>query len=129
MKSLRTIFRYVAKYPRLIFAYFGFNVLSNLFSVISLGLLSPFLLLIFKKQNTLGAVAKSDSFFSRINPVNQFKIWLYDVVQTPDGDIKALAVICILILGFIILKNIFLYCFIRRPLQFLLLFHFLFHQE
>lgn len=109
MKSLRTIFRYVAKYPKLIFAYFTFNVLSNLFSVISLGLLSPFLLLIFKKQNTLGAVSGDNSFFSRINPVNQFKLWLYHVVQTPGGEIKALGVICVMILTFIILKNIFLY--------------------
>jgi len=99
----------VAKYPKLILGYFGFNVLSNLFSVVSLGLLSPFLLLIFKKQNTLGAVAESNNFFSRINPVNQFKIWLYHVVQMPGGEIKALGVICILILIFIILKNIFLY--------------------
>ncbi|MEO6813574.1 MAG: ABC transporter ATP-binding protein [Ginsengibacter sp.] len=109
MRSLRTIFRYVAKYPKLIYAYFGFNILSNLFSVVSLGLLSPFLLLIFKKQNTLGAVAESNSFFSRINPVNQFKIWLYHVVQSPGGEIKALGMICVLILCFIILKNIFLY--------------------
>lgn len=109
MKSLRTIFRYVAKYPKLILAYFGFNVLSNLFSVISLGLLSPFLLLIFKKQNTLGAVSESNSFFSRINPINQFKIWLYQVVQTPGGEIKGLAIICILILCFIVFKNVFLY--------------------
>ena len=109
MKSLRTIFRYVVKYPKLIFAYFGFNILSNLFSVISLGLLSPFLLLIFKKQNTLSAVSQNNSFFSRINPINQFKIWLYQVVQTPGGEIKALGIICILILSFIIFKNIFLY--------------------
>lgn len=109
MKSLRTIFRYVRKYPKLIFTYFGFNILSNLFSVISLGLLSPFLLLIFKKQNTLSAVGNNNSFFSSINPVNEFKIWIYNVVQHPGGDIKALGVICILILTFIILKNIFLY--------------------
>jgi subfamily B ATP-binding cassette protein MsbA len=99
----------VRKYPKLIFTYFGFNILSNLFSVISLGLLSPFLLLIFKKQNTLSAVGNSNSFFSSINPVNEFKIWIYNVVQHPGGDIKALGVICILILTFIILKNIFLY--------------------
>ena len=109
MKSLRTIFRYVRKYPKLIYAYFGFNILSNLFSVVSLGLLSPFLLLIFKKQETLDAVVESNTFFSRINPVNQFKIWLHEVVQTPGGEVKALGMICILILTFIILKNVFLY--------------------
>ncbi|MEO5909094.1 MAG: ABC transporter ATP-binding protein, partial [Ginsengibacter sp.] len=109
MKSLRTIFQYVAKYPKLIFTYFGCNVLSNLFSVVSLGLLSPFLLLIFKKQNIIQTETAKTGFFSEMNPINQFKIWLSQVVKTPDGDIKALGVICILILVFIILKNIFLY--------------------
>jgi subfamily B ATP-binding cassette protein MsbA len=99
----------VAKYPKLIFTYFGCNVLSNLFSVVSLGLLSPFLLLIFKKQNIVQPESVNTGFFSEINPINQFKIWLAHIVKTPDGDIKALGVICILILVFIILKNIFLY--------------------
>ncbi|MEO6188946.1 MAG: ABC transporter ATP-binding protein [Ginsengibacter sp.] len=109
MKSLRVIFRYVSKYPKLIFAYFSFNVLSNIFSVISLGLLSPFLLLIFKKNNTLEAVSENGNFFSRINPINHFKVWLYELMQTPNGEIKALAIICVLVLSAIILKNIFLY--------------------
>lgn len=109
MKSLRVIFRYVSKYPRLIFAYFGFNVLSNLFSVISLGLLSPFLLLIFKKNDSLVPVSAATGFFSRLNPVNFLKVWLYDTIQSPNGDIKALGIICLLVLGAIILKNIFLY--------------------
>ncbi|MEO9146306.1 MAG: ABC transporter ATP-binding protein [Ginsengibacter sp.] len=109
MKSLRTIFRYVGKYPKLILAYFGCNILSNLFSVVSLGLLSPFLLLIFKKQDTLQAVSEKTSSLTEMNPINHFKIWLYELVKTPNGDIKGLAIICILILTFIILKNIFLY--------------------
>ncbi len=88
---------------------FIFNVLSNLFSVISLGLLSPFLLLIFKKKNTLEAVTENTSFFARINPINHFKAWLYHLIQTPNGEVKALGIICILVLSAIILKNIFLY--------------------
>ena len=109
MKSLRVIFRYVSKYPKLIFAYFGFNVISNLFSVISLGLLSPFLLLIFKKNDTLAAVSNNTSYFSRLNPVNLLKVWLFEMMQTPNGEIKALAVICLMVLFAIILKNVFLY--------------------
>ena len=109
MKSLRAIFRYISKYPKLIFAYFSFNVLSNLFSVISLGLLSPFLLLIFKKKDTLEAVTGNTGFFSKLNPVNFLKVWLYGIIQTPNGEIKALAVICLMVLGAIILKNFFLY--------------------
>ena len=109
MKSLRAIFRYISKYPKLILAYFSFNVLSNLFSVISLGLLSPFLLLIFKKKDTLEAVTGNTGFFSKLNPVNFLKVWLYEIIQTPNGEIKALAVICLMVLGAIILKNFFLY--------------------
>jgi len=90
-----------------------------LFSVISLGLLSPFLLLIFKKQNVLNNVSQNSSFLTRINPVNQFKEWIGAVVQQPHGDVKALGVICILILTFIILKNIFLYLsiYILTPIR------------
>lgn len=109
MKSLRTIFRYAGKYPKLIFAYFSCNILSNLFAVVSLGLLSPFLLLIFKKQNALAVDAAKTGFLAQINPINAFKVWLNHTLQTPNGDIKGLAVICILIVSFIILKNIFLY--------------------
>ena len=109
MKSLRPIFRYISKYPKLIFAYFSFNILSSVFSVISLGLLSPFLLLIFKKEDTLNAVANANTFFARINPVNKFKEALYHIMHSPNGDIKALGIICSVVLLSIILKNIFLY--------------------
>jgi subfamily B ATP-binding cassette protein MsbA len=109
MKSLRVIFRYVSKYPKLIFAYFSFNVLSNLFSVISLGLLSPFLLLIFKKNDALSTISNSSGFFTRLNPVNFLKVWLSDMIKMPGGDIKGLAVICLLVLAAVILKNIFLF--------------------
>src|SRR5688572_9691092 len=104
MKSLRTIFGYVSKYPRLIITYFTFNILSSAFAVISIGLLSPFLLLIFKKQDTLKDVGNKSPGISTMNPVNYLKEWLYDIIQSPNGDVKALAAICILLLVFIILK-------------------------
>ena len=109
MKSLRSIFRYISKYPKLIFAYFSFNILSSLFSVISLALLSPFLLLIFKKEDTLNVASNPGTLLARINPVNKFKAELYNVLHSPDGDIKALAIICSVVLLSVILKNIFLY--------------------
>src|SRR4051812_10051937 len=109
MKSLRTIFRYIARYPKLVAAYFTFNILSTLFSVISLGLLSPFLLLIFKKNDTFKVADGTANTFKSINPVNYFKQWLYQVIQSPGGEIKALAFICVVVLISIILKNIFLY--------------------
>ncbi len=109
MKSLRSIFKYISKYPKLIFAYFSFNILSSVFSVISLALLSPFLLLIFKKEDTLSAVGNANGFLARINPVNKFKALLYEIINSPNGDIKALGIICIVVLFAVILKNVFLY--------------------
>jgi len=115
MKSLRTIFRYISKYPKLIFTYFTFNILSNLFSVVSLGLLSPFLLLIFKKEDTFGDLAKSSGF----NPMNQFKLWMLQTINGPGGEIRALGIICVLIVIFILLKNLFLYLsiYILTPIR------------
>lgn len=108
MKSLRTIFKYIKKYPGLVVTYFGFNVLSAVFGVISLGLLSPFLMLIFKQGDALKAVSGT-GFFSRINPVNHFKEWVYNILNEPGGNIKALMIICLVVFGSILLKNIFAY--------------------
>ena len=119
MKSLRTVYRYVAKYPKGISVYFLLNILSNIFSVISLGMLSPFLMLIFEKKDTVEKVKEANGFLESLNPVNNLKGHLYDIVQRPDGDIKALGLICLLILTFIILKNIFLYLslFVLVPIR------------
>lgn len=108
MKSLRTVFKYVKKYPRLLISYFGFNILSAIFGVLSLGLLSPFLMLIFKQGDVFQSASKK-GFFNSINPVNYFKEWLYKVINEPGGNIKALMVICLVVFGAIMLKNIFAY--------------------
>lgn len=108
MKSLRTILKYIKKYPRLVVSYFGFNILSAIFSVLSLGLLSPFLMLIFKQGDTFKAVTGT-SFFTRANPINYFKEWLYKLINEPGGNIKALMVICAVVFVAILLKNLFAY--------------------
>ncbi len=109
MKSLRAVYRYVAKYPKGISVYFLLNILSNFFSVISLGMLSPFLMLIFEKKDSPANIKEPSGFIESLNPINNLMGYLNDIVQKPDGDIKALGLICLLILTFIILKNIFLY--------------------
>jgi subfamily B ATP-binding cassette protein MsbA len=109
MKSLRTIFKYISRYPRLLVAYFSFNILSSVFSVISLGLLSPFLLLIFKKNDALQSVTSGGGWLSRINPINHFKLFLNDLITQPNGEIRALGIICIVVLISILLKNLCLY--------------------
>lgn len=105
MKSLRTIFRYIGKYPKLVSAYLVFNILSAIFSVFSLGLLSPFLMLIFKQGDSFKDISGKNG----LNPVNLLKEWLYELINSPGGNIKALLIICLIIFGSIILKTLFAY--------------------
>ena len=104
MKSLRSIYRYIKKYPRLVISYFSFNILSAIFGVISMGLLSPFLMLIFNQGDVFKGITQKGAF-NGINPINYFKEWLYEVIQSPEGKIKALLIICLVVFVAIILKN------------------------
>jgi len=61
-------------------------------------------MLIFKQGDAFKAVANK-TFFSRANPVNYFKEWLYQLINEPGGNIKALLVICVIVFIAIVLKN------------------------
>ena len=102
MKSLQTIFKYIKNYPSLVAAYFGFNILSATFGVVSLGLVSPFLMLIFKQGDTFKIIPGSGA---TKNPINLFKEKLYVLLQSPGGSTKALIILCLVIFVAIILKN------------------------
>ncbi|MFT3979978.1 MAG: ABC transporter ATP-binding protein [Ferruginibacter sp.] len=105
MKSLRTIFRYIKNYPGLVVSYFTFNILSALFSVVSLALLAPFLMLIFKTGDVFKLVEGKKGF----NPFNDFKLYIARIVEQPGGPEKALLLICVIIFIAILLKNVFAY--------------------
>lgn len=106
MKSLKTIFKYIRNYPSLVAAYFSFNILSVIFSVVSLGLLAPFLMLIFKQGDVLGAVAGKKPGF---NPIDYFKKYISRIIEEPGGAVRALIMICVIIFIAILLKNLFAY--------------------
>jgi ATP-binding cassette, subfamily B, bacterial MsbA len=107
MKSLKTIFKYVKNYPGLVTAYFGFNILSAVFGIVSLGMLSPFLMLIFKQGDSLQAVTGKPG--ESTNILSTLKEKLAALMQTEGGDVKALLILCLVIFGAIVLKNIFAY--------------------
>ena len=104
MKSLLTIFKYIKKYPGLVAAYFSFNILSALFSVVSLGLLAPFLMLIFKQGDILKIVSGNGW-----NPIDYFKAYINKMLAEPGGSAQALLLICIIVFIAILLKNLFAY--------------------
>ncbi len=105
MKSLKTIFKYISKYPSLVATYLTFNVLSAVFSIISLGLLSPFLMLIFQQGDAFKTISSSSS----LNPINYFKQWLNELIASPGGNTKGLFVICVIMFGAVVFKTFFAY--------------------
>lgn len=106
MKSLRTIFRYVSKYPKLVALYFTLNLLSAFFSLISLTLLAPFLALIFGIQQD-NKIMESKFRLGAIT--DEFYALLTRLTSTDAGKIKALGFLCLIVLAAILLKNLFLY--------------------
>jgi len=106
MKSLRIIFSYIKKYPNMVVGYFSLNIVSAFFSLISLAMLTPFLTLIFGLQDQGGF--KSSSFNLGFL-TNTLYASLESMTQTTEGKITALGIICSIVVGAILLKNVFLY--------------------
>ena len=116
MRSLTTIFQYVKRYPVLVGLYFFFNILSAIFSLISLVMLAPFLQVIFKVTDTV-----NNQITSRfaIGPIGRFYDWLTQLINTNDGKVKALAAICTVVVIAIVLKNLFAYLalYVLNPIR------------
>src|SRR5258706_10864706 len=106
MRSLATIFRYIKKYPALVGAYFLFNILSAIFALVSLVMLAPFLQVIFNVTKSADNQITSRFAFG---PIKWFYGWLTNVVNQPDGKVKALAAICVVVVSAVLLKNLFAY--------------------
>jgi ATP-binding cassette, subfamily B, bacterial MsbA len=117
MKQYSRIFRYLRAYKGKIVLYFLFTFLSIIFSIVSIGMLMPFLQLIFTNPRPecadCGLTQESTNFL--VKSVNDF---LHSSVDT-RGKIGTLGVICLLMLLFIILKNVFLYLsyYVLNPLK------------
>ncbi len=110
MKQYARIFQYFVAYKGKIFLYFLFTLLSIVFSIVSIGMLMPFLQLIFTGEGT---------FKSTGSPVVK---WINDFLANavnPDDKIKTLGFICVLMVSFILLKNLFLYLsyYVLNPLR------------
>lgn len=106
MKSLRIIFSYIKKYPKLVIGYFSLNILSALFSLISLAMLAPFLTLIFGLQGN-GGIQTSRFKLGHLSDLLYHQLTL--LTASEQGKIKALGIICIVLVTAIMLKNLFLY--------------------
>src|SRR4051812_31389085 len=101
MKKYSRILQYLGQYKGKIGLYFFYTVLSTVFSIVSLGMLAPFLTIIF---NT-GGDANKDIFKS-----SAVSTYIKDILEEQiriggpsQGPLRALVFICALILAATIL--------------------------
>jgi subfamily B ATP-binding cassette protein MsbA len=115
MKQYSRVFAYLKNYVPQIFLYFLFTVLSIIFSIASIGMLMPFLELIFNTgSTTLSGLAQQSG-----NPVVSFiRTTLTNSIEH-NGKLNTLGLICAFIITSIFLKNLFLYLasYILNPMK------------
>lgn len=115
MKKYSRVFAYLKNYIPQIALYFICSVLAIIFSIVSIGMLIPFLELIFNSgSSSLGELTKQSN-----NPVVNF---IRDILTNSIdnyGKLNTLLFICIFIVVSILLKNLFLYLasYILNPLK------------
>jgi subfamily B ATP-binding cassette protein MsbA len=113
MKKFSVIFQYLSRYKGKLVVYMIFNILSIIFGLISLGMLSPFLDLLF------GASAPAAQKVTlHTNAIGGLKGVLLDVARHYDKP-TLLIVICLLIVISTFLKNLFYYwsSYISSPIR------------
>src|SRR5579875_3061971 len=99
MNKYARVFTYLKNYKGQIFLYFLFVILSIVFSIVSVGMLMPFLELIFNgDQNGMTGLMKGAS-----NPIVGFiRDFLLSSIQKGgngiEGKLNTLGLICILII-------------------------------
>src|ERR1043166_1584079 len=105
MKKYSRVFSYLKTHIPKILLYFLFTVLSIFFSIISIGMLMPFLELIFNVgSGTLSELTNQSS-----NPILNFIRGILTNSINQHGKLNTLAVVCGFIIASVFLKNLFLY--------------------
>lgn len=115
MKKYSRVFKYIRQYKSEAFLYILFIILSIIFSLVSLGMLFPFLEMIFNadKPGTTGLTGNSE------NPtVLLIRETLTDSINA-RGKVTTLLFICIFIVISVFFKNLFLYLayYVLNPLK------------
>jgi ATP-binding cassette, subfamily B, bacterial MsbA len=106
MKRFSTILKYLKDQKRYVVLYFLVNLLSILFSLVSLTMLVPFLQLLFGKEKMVEQMPHMT--FSASSVLEYIK-YVLGILIREHGPVYALGAICIIIIVSIFLKNFFLY--------------------
>ncbi|MES2776409.1 MAG: ABC transporter ATP-binding protein [Bacteroidota bacterium] len=112
MKNLSRIFRYLFFYKKYLGLYLLFVVLSIIFGLISLGMLAPFLQLLFGQEDLVTVQPLFQ--FSAQGILQTMKYYLSNIISDPaQGPITALGWLCVVIIISILFKNLFIYLSFR----------------
>ncbi|MDI9319710.1 MAG: ABC transporter ATP-binding protein [Phycisphaerales bacterium] len=111
MKKIKRLIYYIADYKGSIALYFVCSLLAVIFSLFSMGSLMPVLQVLFLGKERPKPSVHPD-FIAQINN------YIFDLIDQ-NGAINALGIICIAIVTFISLKNLFLYIslYILAPIR------------
>jgi subfamily B ATP-binding cassette protein MsbA len=115
MKNYSRVFAYLKNYKLQIVLYFFCTVLSIIFSIVSIGMLMPFLELIFN----IGSNSITDLAQHSGNPILNFIRSVLTNSIEQNGKLNTLALICGFIIVSVFLKNLFLYLasYILNPMK------------
>jgi subfamily B ATP-binding cassette protein MsbA len=120
MKKYSRVFNYISAYKGQVFLYFLFIILSIIFSIVSIGMLMPFLELIFYGSSGGAAVLTKNADNAALNYIRDFLMSsLGNDPENVNSKIHVLGLICIIIVASIFLKNLFLYLasYVLNPLK------------
>src|SRR6478735_5028559 len=106
MKRFSTILKYLSDQKKYIALYFVVNLLSVLFSQVSLTMLVPFLQLLFGQEKPVEHAPVWA--FSATSLLDNIK-YVLSVLSREHNQVYALAAICVIIIISVFLKNLFLY--------------------
>ena len=117
MKNISRLLHYMAESKGKIAMYFASNLLSILFGLLSISMLVPVLTVLFQTGDTVPkvpGVVKPGA----LNIVSQASAYFKEIIQRED-KLTALAIVCVAVVVFTILKNLFLYLalYILNPLR------------
>ena len=107
MKRFSIILKYLKDQKRKIAAYVLFNLLSIVFSLVSLAMLAPFLKLLFAE--TLPPPIKPERLSFSANSVIEYLQYFLSKIIVEHGKASALAYICLIIIIAIFFKNLCTY--------------------
>ncbi|MEO6722760.1 MAG: ABC transporter ATP-binding protein [Ferruginibacter sp.] len=110
MKNFLRIFKYIHIPKSKLALYIIYTLLATVFSILSIGMLSPFMDIIFNAHSIATINPQSNS-------VGQLKNFLQPIIE--KDKLNGLAIICIIIATATLLKNIFLYLsyYISTPVR------------